>query len=223
MTAAGFALERAFWARGLRAVAGVDEAGRGAWAGPVVAAVVVLPDAADLGEGADLDEVADLPYRDSKTLAPAVRERLAEHVRSRARAWAVAEADAAEVDAIGPLRATHVAAHRAIARLGIVPDAYVTDYLQLRFEAGPMPLVAPARADATSLSVAAASILAKTHRDARMRAAARTFPAYGFERHKGYGAPAHRAALEAHGPCPLHRRSYRPVAQCARPLLGGTA
>ena len=211
MTAAGFALERTFWARGLQAVAGIDEAGRGAWAGPVVVAVVVLPD------------LADLPYRDSKALSPAARERLAAHVRGHARAWAVAEADAAEVDALGPLRATHVAAHRAIARLDIVPDAFVTDYLNLRFESGPVPLVAPPRADATSLSVAAASILAKTHRDDRMRAAARTFPAYGFERHKGYGAPAHRAALHVHGPCPLHRRSYRPVAQCARPLLGGTA
>ena len=211
MSAAGFELERAFWARGLDAVAGVDEAGRGAWAGPVVAAVVVLPD------------LVDLPYRDSKTLAPAARERLAAHVRVHARAWAVAEADAAEVDDLGPLRATHVAAHRAIARLGLVPDAFVTDYLQLRFESGAVPLVAPPRADASSLSVAAASILAKTHRDDRMRAAARTFPAYGFERHKGYGAPAHRTALYAYGPCPLHRRSYRPVAQCAPPFLGGTA
>jgi ribonuclease HII len=211
VSAAGFELERAFWARGLDAVAGVDEAGRGAWAGPIVAAVVVLPDR------------VDLPYRDSKVLAPSVRERLAAHVRACARAWAVAEADAREVDALGPLRATHVAAHRAIARLGLVPDAYVTDYLQLRFEEGPVPLVAPPRADATSLSVAAASILAKTYRDARMRDAAHTYPAYGFERHKGYGAPAHRAALNALGPCPLHRRSYRPVARCAPPLLGGTA
>ncbi len=211
MSAAGFALERAFWVRGLHAVAGVDEAGRGAWAGPVVAAAVVLPDA------------ADLPYRDSKVLTPTTRERLAAHVRTVARAWAVGEADAAEVDALGPLRATHVAAHRAIAGLGFVPDAYVTDFLKLGFEGGEVPLVAPPRADATSLSVAAASILAKTHRDARMRAAATEFPAYGFERHKGYGAPAHRAALRAHGPCPLHRRSYRPVALCAPPLMGGTA
>ncbi len=211
MSTAGFELERAFWARGLGAVAGVDEAGRGAWAGPVVVAVVVLPD------------LVDLPYRDSKTLVPAVRERLAEHVRACARAWAVAEADAREVDALGPLRATHVAAHRAIARLNLVPDAFVTDFLELRFESGPVPLVAPPRADATSLSVAAASILAKTHRDARMRAAANDFPDYGFERHKGYGAPSHRQALHAHGPCPLHRQSYRPVALCAPPLLGGTA
>lgn len=210
MSAAGFALERAFWRRGLRTVAGVDEAGRGAWAGPVVVAVVVLPDA------------AELPYRDSKALSAAMRERLAEDVRANALAWAVAEADAGEVDALGPLRATHAAAHRAIARLGVVPDAFVTDYLQLRFETDAVPLVAPPRADATSLSVAAASILAKTHRDACMRAASDAFPAYGFERHKGYGVPAHRAALHAHGPCPLHRTSYRPVARCAPPRQGGT-
>jgi ribonuclease HII len=211
VTEAGFTLERAFWARGLAAVVGIDEAGRGAWAGPVVAAAVVLPD------------VADLPYRDSKVLAAAERERLAKHVRTVAHAWAIGEADAAEVDAIGPLRATHVAAHRALARLGIEPDACVTDFLQLRFEGRTVPLVAPPRADATSLTVAAASILAKTHRDARMRALAGAYPDYGFERHKGYGVPAHRAALHAHGPCVLHRRSYRPVALCAPPLLGGTA
>ncbi|MDF1523645.1 MAG: ribonuclease HII [Trueperaceae bacterium] len=210
MTRAGFALERAFWARGLEAVAGVDEAGRGAWAGPVVAAVVVLR------------EADELPYRDSKALSPAARERLAAHVRATARAWAVGEADAGEVDALGPLRATHVAAHRAIAALGLVPDAYVTDYLKLEFASGAVPLVAPPRADATSWTVAAASILAKTHRDARMRAAAAAFPGYGFDRHKGYGAPAHRAALAARGPCLLHRRSYRPVAACAASLLGGT-
>lgn len=211
MSAAGFTLERAFWSRGLGAVAGVDEAGRGAWAGPVVAAAVVLP------------ERDDLPYRDSKQLAPAARERLAAHVRATARAWAVGEADAAEVDALGPLRATHLAAHRALAALGLAPDAFVTDYLQLTFPDGPRPLVAPARADATSLTVAAASILAKTHRDAAMTAAARAFPGYGFERHKGYGAPAHREALRVRGPCPLHRRSYRPVAACTPPLLGGSA
>mgnify|MGYP002620773952 CR=1 FL=1 len=197
-------LERALRRRGYACVAGVDEAGRGAWAGPVVAGVVVLPDR------------EDLPYVDSKTVGPARRARLAAHVRQHALAWAVAEADAAEVDDLGPLRAAHLAAHRAIAALGVVPDAYVTDYLALRFDALPAPeVVAPARADGTSLSVAAASLLAKTHRDARMRAAAVDWPAYGFERHVGYGVPAHRAALRRWGPCPCHRRSVRPVAEIA--------
>lgn len=209
MKAPGFKLERAFWARGLARVAGVDEAGRGAWAGPIVAAAVVLP------------ERRQLPYRDSKELAPDARERLADHVRATAVAWAVGEASVAEIDAIGPLRATHLAAVRALSVLELAPDALVTDYLDLRVGDPPLPIVAPPRADATSLSVAAASILAKTHRDARMRAAADVFPVYGFERHKGYGVPAHVAALHAHGPCPLHRHSYQPVAALAAPLFGG--
>jgi ribonuclease HII len=207
----GFDLERIFWRDGYRHVAGVDEAGRGAWAGPVVAAVVVLPD------------VPDLPYRDSKTLTPDVRETLAAHARALATAWAVGEADVAEVDELGPLWATHLAVHRAVALLGIVPDAFVTDFLRLRFDDDTIPVAAPPRADATSLSVAAASLIAKTHRDARMCAAAVDWPMYGFERHKGYGVPAHRSALAHHGPCPWHRRSYRPVAElCVPPVLGGT-
>jgi ribonuclease HII len=203
-------LERALRRRGYRAVAGVDEAGRGAWAGPLVAAVVVLPNR------------ANLPYVDSKTVGAAERERLAAHVRAVALAWAVGEASVDEVDEVGPLRATHLAAHRAIAGLTLRPDAYVTDYLRLTFAAFPAPeVVAPARADGASLSVAAASLLAKTHRDAWMRAAAVDWPTYGFDRHMGYGVPAHRAALRRWGPCPCHRRSYRPVAEvaatCARP------
>jgi ribonuclease HII len=183
-------------------IAGVDEAGRGAWAGPVVAAVVVLPD------------LPDLPYVDSKTVCAATRERLAAHVRMTATAWAVAEATVDEVDEVGPLRATHLAVHRAIAAFDVAPDGYVTDFLRLRFPALPQPeVVAPARADGLSLSVAAASLLAKTHRDARMRAAAVDWPTYGFERHMGYGVPAHRAALRRSGPCPWHRRSVRPVAE----------
>jgi ribonuclease HII len=195
-------IERALRRRGFRWIAGVDEAGRGAWAGPVVAAVVLLPDR------------AELPYVDSKTVNAARRERLAAHVRATAIAWAVAEADVAEVDALGPLRATHLAVHRAVAGLAVAPDAFVTDFLRLRFAALPQPeVVAPAHADGLSLSVAAASLLAKTHRDARMRAAAVDWPAYGFERHKGYGVSAHRAALQRSGPCPWHRRSVRPVAE----------
>lgn len=210
MSTTSFALERVFWQRGYRSVAGVDEAGRGAWAGPVVAAVVVLP------------EVAGLPYRDSKVLSPEVRTELAAHVRAVAIAWAVGEADVAEVDALGPLWATHRAVHRAIAALSLVPDAYVTDFLKLRFDDAAIPVEAPPRADDTSLTVAAASLLAKTYRDERMCAAAVDWPLYGFDRHKGYGVPAHRTALARYGPCPWHRRSYRPVAAlCASPVLGG--
>jgi len=205
-------LERQLRRGGFTTIAGVDEAGRGAWAGPLVAAVVVLPDR------------DDLPYVDSKTVTAEVREELAAHVRRTAVAWAVGEATSDEVDAVGPLRATHLAAHRAIAALAAPPDAFVTDFLRLTFAALPAPeVLAPPRADATSLSVAAASLLAKTHRDACMRAAAVDWPTYGFERHKGYGVPAHRAALQRWGPCPWHRRSYRPVAQLLAPTNGRPA
>jgi ribonuclease HII len=129
----------------------------------VVAAVVVLPDA------------ADLPYRDSKTVLARGARAPRAHVRAVAVAWAVGEADAAEVDEVGPLRATHLAAHRAIAP-SASPDAYVTDFLRLPSSGAPCRSSRRPRADATSLSVAAASLLAKTHRDARMRAAAVDWP-----------------------------------------------
>ncbi len=196
-----FDLERSLKNRGCAWVAGVDEAGRGALAGPIAVAAVVLP------------ELDGLPYVDSKTVAEARREGLAEHVRRTALAWSVAEATAAEVDAMGPLKATHLAAHRALAGLPRTPDGLVTDYLKLRFddqEAAPM-LLSPARADRLSLSVAAASLLAKTTRDARMRSAAVDWPMYGFDRHKGYGVAAHLRALREAGPCPMHRLSFAPV------------
>ena len=214
----GWRYEAELWEAGHRVVAGVDEAGRGAWAGPVVVAVVLLP-------------VGAYPFVDSKCVAPARRVLLAQAVRARALAWAVAEAPPAEVDAIGVLQATLAAAERGLRalagerqpvaelhrRTGAPIDAVVTDYLALPTQrwgdwCGPRGLRRPARAEAASYQVAAASLLAKTYRDARMRVAAVRWPAYGFDRHKGYGAPAHRAALSRHGPCPLHRRSFRPVA-----------
>lgn len=217
----GWVHEAALWAQGYRVVAGIDEAGRGAWAGPVVVGVVVLP-------------VAAHPFDDSKRIAPARREALARQVRERALAWAVAEAGVDEVDALGVLRATMAAAERGLRALAgqdvIVAeverrvadgvDALVTDYLRLPVEAwlpwgGPRGLRHPARADAASYQVAAASLLAKVHRDAVMRRAALRWPVYGFEQHKGYGVARHRAALAVHGPCALHRSSFRPVAALA--------
>ncbi len=190
-------LERRLWSRGFTPLAGVDEAGRGALAGPVVAAVVVLP-------------VGDHPFRDSKTLTPRARERLATRVRATAVAWAVGEASPAEVDRLNVLEATRLAARRALAALDLEPTALVTDYL--RVGAG-LPELAVPRADARSPQVAAASILAKTHRDAHMCRLDERFPGYGFAAHKGYGSPGHLAALERLGPCPEHRRSFAPVAQ----------
>lgn len=214
----GWRYEAELWEAGYGVVAGVDEAGRGAWAGPVVVAVVLLP-------------VGAHPFVDSKRVAPARREALAQVVRARALAWAVVEAPVAEVDAVGVLQATLAAAERGLRALAgerqpvaelhrrtdAMVEAVVTDYLALPTERwrdwrGPRGLLRPARADSASCQVAAASLLAKTYRDARMRAAAVRWPAYGFDRHKGYGSPAHRGALLRHGPCPFHRRSFRPVA-----------
>lgn len=193
-------LEHALWARGYGVVAGVDEAGRGALAGPVVAAAVVLPR-------------GDYPFNDSKTLSAGERERLAELVKRAALGWAVGAATAAEVDAYNVLGATHLAAQRALSTLApaVRVDALVTDFLKLHF-AGPVS--APPRADSSSVQVAAASILAKTARDALMRALDARHPAYGFAAHKGYGAPVHLRALDAHGPCREHRRSFSPVRRC---------
>ncbi len=192
------ACEAAFWAQGLALVAGVDEAGRGAWAGPVAVAAVVL-----------LAGRLDWPYRDSKQLSPAQREILAAQVQRDAVCWAVEFAPASEVDEYNVLEATKRAALRAVAQLDPAPQALVTDYLKLNTA---LPLVAPPKADQSSFCVAAASLLAKTARDARMRELGALYPGYGFAQHKGYGAPQHQAALARFGPCPEHRRSFRPVA-----------
>ena len=204
--APGWALERALWSRGYACTAGIDEAGRGALAGPVIAAAVVLP-------------YGDYPFDDSKKLTPLARERLARDVKGVALAWAVGSASAAEVDALNVLQATHLAAQRALAQVAqtLRLDALVTDYLKLRF-AG--PVAAPPRADAASVQVAAASILAKTTRDAQMVALGAAWPDYGFASHKGYGAPQHLRALARHGVTGEHRRTFAPVARCVASLSG---
>jgi ribonuclease HII len=190
-------LERSLWASGYPLVAGVDEAGRGALAGPVVAAVVVLP-------------YGKSPYRDSKMLAASTRQALAARVRDEALAWGIGVASPEEIDRLNVLAATHLAAARALAKLALPPDALVTDYLRLAF---PGPVLAVPKGDRRSLQVAAASILAKTARDAMMGELSLRFPVYGFAAHKGYGAKSHLAALAAYGPCEAHRKSFRPVAQ----------
>lgn len=188
-------------------VAGIDEAGRGAWAGPVSAAAVILP----LDNPSALRSLRGVT--DSKRLSPEARERLAPAIRAVAIASAVGWADALEVDSLGILAATRLAMRRAV-------DALVPTPLGLLIDAVTLPDVAIIQrafffADAISLSVAAASILAKTERDARMRAFDRDWPGYGFSTHKGYGTSAHASALARFGPCPLHRMTFRPVAHMA--------
>jgi len=189
--------------RGYARVAGVDEAGRGAWAGPVVAAAVILP---------ARPEIAKMlgGVNDSKVLSPAQRAACRETIVRVATAFAIGAASAQEIDELGIVSATRLAMARAVAGLRVQPDALIID--ALRLPDLPMPQRVFNFADAISLSVAAASILAKTERDAWMERLDVTQPGYGFAQHKGYGTPAHRAALRALGVSPAHRRSFGPVA-----------
>lgn len=182
-------------------VAGIDEAGRGPLAGPVVAAAVILdPD----------NPIAGL--NDSKKLSEKARERLAIEIREKALAWCIAEASAAEIDRINILQATFLAMRRALDGLQVQPQSALVDGNKVP-PGLPCPGEAVVKGDGKIAAIAAASILAKTHRDALMRQLAEEYPQYGFERHMGYPTAAHFAALEAHGPCSAHRRSFAPVAQ----------
>lgn len=185
-------------ARGYRAVAGVDEAGRGPLAGPVLAAAVILPPTFDL-PGLD----------DSKKLTARRREALFEPIRRQALAFGIGHASAAEIDRLNILQATLLAMQRAIARLSPAADYLLVDGIT------PVPLALPQltikKGDSRSLSVAAASVLAKVARDRLMATYHRRYPAYGFAGHKGYGSVAHRHAIAELGPCPIHRRSFRGV------------
>ena len=177
---------------------GVDEAGRGPLAGPVMAAAVML----DPGR-----RIKGL--RDSKKLTPAARERLADQIRTHALAWCVAEASVAEIDRLNILHATMLAMERAVAGLGRAPDEVWVD--GNRCPGWSCRSRAVVGGDDSVASIAAASILAKTTRDHYMGELHRTYPDYGFARHMGYCTAAHLAALEAHGACPAHRRSFAPV------------
>lgn len=181
-------------------VCGVDEAGRGPLAGPVVAAAVILDPA---------NPVAGL--NDSKKLTAKRREFLAIEIRAKALAWAVAEANVDEIDRINILQASLLAMRRAVEALQICPELALIDGNRCP------ELLCPATAivggDGKVASIAAASILAKTVRDAGMLEMHKAYPMYGFDRHMGYPTAIHMAALKAHGPCPEHRRSYAPVAR----------
>lgn len=201
-------LEHAARARGFACVVGIDEAGRGPLAGPVAAAAVVLPE----------DFRCD-GLNDSKKLGEAKRERLhATLTGDPALRWSLAFAEPEEIDAINILRATHAAMARAVAGLGLPVDHCLIDGLAV--PGFPHSHDGVVKGDGKSLSIAAASVIAKVARDRRMREYAAEFPQYGFERHKGYGTREHLASLRAHGPCRIHRRSFQPVAQLALPLDG---
>ena len=177
---------------------GVDEAGRGPLAGPVMAAAVML----------DPERPID-GLRDSKKLSAAARERLAYAIRERAAAWCVAEASVAEIDQLNILHATMLAMQRAVAGLGRAPDEVLVDGNRCPNWAWRSQAVV--KGDDKVAAIAAASILAKTVRDQFMCSLHDAYPAYGFAQHMGYGTAAHLAALKAHGACPQHRRSFAPV------------
>jgi ribonuclease HII len=195
-------LERALWANGALWVAGIDEAGRGAWAGPVAAAAVILPQISNFT--LELKGV-----RDSKKMTPAQRETWARVIQESAVSWGVGLGSAAEIDALGILPATRLACRRAIASLAVIPDHLLLDYLHLPELS--IPQTALPKGDAISLSIAAASVLAKTRRDAILCELDEHYPGYGFADHKGYGTAAHRLAIQILGPSSEHRLSFRPL------------
>jgi ribonuclease HII len=191
---------------GIVLLAGVDEVGRGPLAGPVIAAAVILPAGVDVPE-------AD----DSKELEPEVRVRVAREVRRVALAVAFASVSPAVIDRINILEASRLAMRRALAALRPAPMLIVVDGWEL--PKAPCRQEALPQADGHSLAVACASVVAKVRRDRLMARYGRVFPHYDFHRNKGYPTPGHLAALEVHGPCPLHRQSFAPVRQLPLPFV----
>ncbi|HJW89416.1 MAG TPA: ribonuclease HII [Anaerolineales bacterium] len=201
-SAPDLSLEIPLWAAGVVQVAGIDEAGRGALAGPVTAAALILPPEPRLVEWLQ-------GVRDSKELTQQQREVCAARLRQAAVAWAVGWASPAEIDSLGIVRATQRAALRALESLPVAPQHLLLDYLFL--EESPLPQTSLIKGDARSLSIAGASILAKTARDARLREMDACHPGYGFAAHKGYCTPGHLEALARLGPSAIHRMSFAPV------------
>ena len=191
--------ERDALGRGFQFIGGIDEVGRGPLAGPVIAACVVV-DGPIMLKGLD----------DSKKVRPEIRLELAEEIKSRAIAWAVGEASVGEIERINIYWASVLAMERALAALAHSPHYLLTDAIRIRSFAGEqLPVI---KGDAKCATVAAASIVAKVHRDAMLVELDKDFPQYGFAEHKGYSTPQHIAALSQHGPCEHHRRHFLRVA-----------
>jgi ribonuclease HII len=198
----GLRFEKHLWSTGVPLIAGIDEAGRGPLAGPVVAAAAVLP-----------AEFRLRGLNDSKQLTEIVREQLfqALTIPGKLVCYGVGIADPGEIDRLNILRATFLAMERAIAALSIPPDHLLIDGLPV--PVFKQPQTAIVGGDGKSMSIAAASVIAKVTRDRMMKQWHREFPEYDFEQNKGYGTPAHLESLQIHGPCPIHRRSFAPVSQ----------
>ncbi|MGB2403603.1 MAG: ribonuclease HII [Akkermansiaceae bacterium] len=191
---------------GFQCVAGIDEAGRGPLAGPVIAAAVILP-----------NSFSHELLNDSKKLTAKRREALFDELTSRLDVkWAMSRGEVEEIDAINILKSTHAAMARAAGALDPNPDYCLIDGLAV--PGFPFPSEGIVKGDAESFSIAAASIIAKVSRDRLMADYAEQYPEYGFEKHKGYGTRQHLQALRKHGPCPIHRKSFAPVAQLSLPF-----
>lgn len=191
------------WAQGFVHPAGLDEAGRGAWAGPVSAGAVIFPSDPTL-----LQRLTHV--RDSKQMSHSQRAACAEEIRHTALAWGVGFAASQEIDALGIVPATRLAMARALQALETTPDYLLID--AVRLPDTPLPQTSLIKGDARSVSIAAASILAKTARDALLVQLEEEYPGYGFARHKGYGTGGHAEALLRLGPCPHHRFCFAPIA-----------
>lgn len=195
--------ERDLWSVGCQRIAGIDEAGRGPLAGPVVAGAVILPGGIWLPG-----------LNDSKRLSPRQRTELAKLIQERAAAWAVAEVDAAYIDQYNIRQAALEAMRRCVLALPVSPDYLLVDGMVI--PQLPIPQAGLIRGDSRSASIAAASILAKVARDGLMERWDAVYPGYGFARHKGYGTPEHLTALACLGPSPIHRFSFAPVRVSAK-------
>lgn len=209
-----FAFELPLWSSGLTRVAGVDEAGRGPLAGPVVAAAVILPPRwAETGLPPALHGL-----NDSKQLTESRREKFFEFITECPDIeWGIAEVAAEVIDTINILQATHRAMNAALEQLRSLPSHALVDGRPVKSLR--VPQTAIVKGDAKSYSIAAASVLAKVTRDRQMLAWAQKFPAYGFPEHKGYGTAKHLAAIAVHGPCAIHRRSFAPLKKPERELF----
>jgi len=195
----GFDFEEQARSEGFLFVAGVDEVGRGCLAGPVVAAACIL----------DLSKAIPAKLNDSKKLTAKQRDEIGEELRANALAFGIGTVEAEEIDRINILEATKKAMLLAIEALKPNADFLLIDALQLKHVS--LPQKAIIKGDSISYSIAAASVIAKTYRDGLMTELDLQFPQYGFAEHKGYGAASHRAAIKEHGPCPLHRKTFRGV------------
>lgn len=199
-----FSFDKQYYDKGLLTVAGIDEAGRGPLAGPVVAAAVILP-----------QEIIIPGLNDSKQLSAKKRDELFEIIREKAVSFFISEVDNDIIDCVNILQATFIAMANAALNMKTVPDICLVDGNH-KIPALKMPQEALVDGDAKSAAIAAASVLAKVTRDRIMEKYALEYPGYGFEKHKGYGTKAHLEALKKLGPCPIHRQSFAPVKLCVK-------